>query len=934
MKKVGYVGSVIPIRVRIAPTSELVKAKVVGASAELVQPTGMIDLKTSLDQETGVISTLVGPEQYVREGVYTVFVKAVFDDGSDAPFPVELEVMPRLVGGPVAPHVQEMSSDVIKSVDKPEDKQYIPYSHMKAIQAYDPTIGFSTRLSALYDLKFYHCEDLADEKLQDDWRIVVAWWCTLVPDENTLLYPVDKVIDLAAKIAKEFKKRHLTIPREFGSSDQQELYEILREHGVDMPDVTAPGEEEDKNNGKPKGDTIISKAEEKLDDSEHRSSPAETPGSNIQNTDELTKGNTANAGMHKHIIPGHPGFEEKEHPISQVHTDVPTTAAKTALPTRSRPSLGQVHNPAPAKYMQEHADPGKHLDDMLKAFDGKIREYDPLMRVSMFDGRKHLTTSMDDLACWNCPRVEEVGNQLWCPLMGIVDPLQVCRFYGLPVFIIGIGDADDLKKSKETSLLEELLEWCKKHKITVKMVPEQKLKDFQGMNDAAAKKYGYDEMGEADIQISETRNGVPISDEYKLKTLYHELVERHLIGDQDMSYWKAHVEALGAEQEVKKAPEELICAVGPQAKLTPVMVQRGGKSFASHRFKGRFHGKPKRGQTHTASGQKIPEHWTHVILATRSNSPLQAVGKDAAGRTQYLYSSARTAKKAAQKWDRLKSFGKVVTVLDAAIEKKAARTDEGMILDIIKHTGLRIGSDKDTKAKVKAYGVSTLLAKHVKVEGDRVEFNFIGKEGVRNRRVIHDQQIADGMAKRLSKAKSPEDRLFNTTDDRVREEFHALPHANSFLIKDWRTLIGTQTALAAMKKMPMPKNAAQFIKYRRDIAKKIAIILGNTPSVALKYYCAPEVFSAWLGHLAVQGVDIKKEEGGYSVDSGDADTNRVGGYQFGSGAIMKAEDTSIGMPVTLEELFDSVQYDTEGSGWEHDSETEYDPDEDVDEENS
>jgi len=827
MKKMGYVGSVIPIRVRVTPDSDLVKAKVVSAGAELVQPTGMIDLKTSFDQDTGVISTLVAPEQYVREGQYQVFIKARFDDGSDASFPVELEVKPRLIGEPLPSHIRsvEQVSDMVKAVDKPVDQQYIPYSHLKAIQAYDPTIGFSTRLSALYDLKFYHSEDLPDEKLRDDWRLAVAWWCTLVPDEDSLVYPVDKVIDLAAKIAKEFKKRGLPISREFGSSDQQELYQILSDRGIDLPNISAPGEEEDKNIPV-KGAEEISKGE-KVDDSEHRSSPAESPGVNCVVADEITKGNEGNAAMHKHIIPGHPGFEGKEHPISQLHDDVPTVGVKTALPTRSRPSLGQIHHPAPRKYMQEHVDPAKHLDEVIKAFDARIAGYEPDMRVSMFDGRKHLTTSMDDLACWNCPRVQDVGSLLWCPLMGIVDPLQVCRFYDLPVYVIGIGDADDLKKSK--------------------------------------------------------------------------VVE--------------------AEAEVVKAPEELICAVGPQAKLEPATVQRGGRVFASHRWKG------KRGQTHTPSGKPIPKHWTHVLITTRKNSPLQAVGKDAAGRTQYLYSSTREAKKASEKWNRLRSFGKVVGVLDQAIERKAKRSDEGLILDIIKHTGFRIGSDTDTKAKVKAYGISTLLAKHVKIDGDRVEFSFIGKSGVKNHKVIRDAQIAEGLGKRLARAKSPDDKIFSTNDDCVRNVFHQLPRVNTFLVKDWRLYLGTQTALAAIKRLPMPKNAIQFIKARRIVAKKVAQALGNTPAVALKYYIAPEVFSPWLAKLAAVGVDIKKEEGGYCVDSGDADTNRVGGYQFGSGALMKAEDEDdIGIPESLEELFECVSYDTEGAGWEGDLETEYDPD--------
>jgi len=100
-------------------------------------------------------------------------------------------------------------------------------------------------------------------------------------------------------------------------------------------------------------------------------------------------------------------------------------------------------------------------------------------------------------------------------------------------------------------LLDKILAWCKAHNITIEIVSEKELHDFQAVNDAAAKPLGVD-MGNANIKISRERNGIPVSDEYFLKTLWHELVERKLMKEDDMKYWSAHVKALEAEEDVKK----------------------------------------------------------------------------------------------------------------------------------------------------------------------------------------------------------------------------------------------------------------------------------------------------------------------------------------------------------------------------------------------
>lgn len=102
------------------------------------------------------------------------------------------------------------------------------------------------------------------------------------------------------------------------------------------------------------------------------------------------------------------------------------------------------------------------------------------------------------------------------------------------------------------TLLNELLQWCNDHGINVRMVSEKRLKDFGAMNDEAADKLGVP-LKDKTIIISKERNGVPISVDLLLRNLYHEIFERKLMEDKDMTYWEAHLKALEAEKDVKKA---------------------------------------------------------------------------------------------------------------------------------------------------------------------------------------------------------------------------------------------------------------------------------------------------------------------------------------------------------------------------------------------
>lgn len=271
-----------------------------------------------------------------------------------------------------------------------------------------------------------------------------------------------------------------------------------------------------------------------------------------------------------------------------------------------------------------------------------------------------------------------------------------------------------------------------------------------------------------------------------------------------------------------------------------VTVHREGKTFQSTRWV-----KPEVGQIWTPGKVRIPPGWTNVQVNQDPKAALQATGYDVKGRKQYLYSKQHSAKAASAKFKRLKDFNKAIPKINSIIEKNAIRSEEAAVLYLINKTAFRIGSDKETLAQQKAYGTSTLEGRHIKIDGDTIHFNFVGKKGVEINKTISDPLLAKILQKRN---RGPNNKLFNTTDGLVRGYLHRISK-DKFTIKDYRTWHGTRIALEEIQKMPHPKTKREFSRFRHQVGQTVANFLGNTAGMALGAYIAPEVFSSWKASL-------------------------------------------------------------------------------------
>jgi uncharacterized protein len=262
----------------------------------------------------------------------------------------------------------------------------------------------------------------------------------------------------------------------------------------------------------------------------------------------------------------------------------------------------------------------------------------------------------------------------------------------------------------------------------------------------------------------------------------------------------------------------------------------------------------------TAEGKPLPEHivkmgippaWTDVTYSPDPDANLLVTGRDAKGRRQSLYSAKFAASQAAAKFQRVAALSREFDAVAAANDRNRQSDSEKQreaadCFHLILAMGVRPGSEDDTGADKQAYGATTLKGEHVVQEDGKTYLRFTGKKGVALNLLVPDDDTAEMLTDRAAEA-GPEGQLFPSISDRSLQAYVKSFGDGGFKPKDARTLLGTTTAIAEIKKMPKPVGEAAVKKAKMEVAKIVSAKLGNTPAMALKAYINPDVFADWDG---------------------------------------------------------------------------------------
>src|SRR5215211_5663203 len=222
---------------------------------------------------------------------------------------------------------------------------------------------------------------------------------------------------------------------------------------------------------------------------------------------------------------------------------------------------------------------------------------------------------------------------------------------------------------------------------------------------------------------------------------------------------------------------------------------------------------------------KIPPAWTDVFINPTANGRVQAIGKDTAGRWQYLYHQNHTRTQELRKFRRITKFAKAIPQMRTTVARHLRQqglTRERVlaaVLRILSTCYMRPGSEVYA-SEHGSYGIATLRRKHVTVKGDVIEFDFPGKSGVRQQRQLHDRQVARVIRATL---KLPGFNVFKF----INEEGAVVPvtrrHINEYIkevmgenfsAKDFRTWAGTLVCACALAREldDLPPSATKIKK--------------------------------------------------------------------------------------------------------------------------
>ncbi len=257
---------------------------------------------------------------------------------------------------------------------------------------------------------------------------------------------------------------------------------------------------------------------------------------------------------------------------------------------------------------------------------------------------------------------------------------------------------------------------------------------------------------------------------------------------------------------------------------------------------------------------RIPPAWTDVWINSSPAGPVQVIGRDAAGRLQYLYHEHHVRRQETKKFSRLIKFVEALPKMRSTVAAHLRQPGLGRervlasILRILSTCFIRPGSQVYASENG-SYGIATLRPKHVKVKGDLIEFDFPGKSGVQQQRQIKDRQVSKVVRKLLQQ---PSREVFKYQNgngafvDVTRSHINAYIRevmGEQFSAKDFRTWAGTLVCACALAKVGAEAGDSSTVRKRKvvEAIKETADALGNTPAVCRSAYVCPEIINSFEG---------------------------------------------------------------------------------------
>lgn len=254
-----------------------------------------------------------------------------------------------------------------------------------------------------------------------------------------------------------------------------------------------------------------------------------------------------------------------------------------------------------------------------------------------------------------------------------------------------------------------------------------------------------------------------------------------------------------------------------------------------------------------ADALAIPPAWKDVRISADPWSHIQAVGRDDAGRLQYIYHADWEAVRAATKDERLQKLIAALPRIRAAIRRHLKERSDLAALAaaarLVDRLHLRAGHEAYA-GEESGRGVATLQKRHVQISGNKIRLIFPGKGKKRIDVSLTDRKLAPVISGLLQ---LPGHRLFKLESGNGWRKMTATD-LNAYFAsiadegisaKDFRTLYASATAVSRLVELPLPKTKSGLRRTIAGVAKEISAHLVNTPAIVRKSYIHPKIIARY-----------------------------------------------------------------------------------------
>ena len=269
----------------------------------------------------------------------------------------------------------------------------------------------------------------------------------------------------------------------------------------------------------------------------------------------------------------------------------------------------------------------------------------------------------------------------------------------------------------------------------------------------------------------------------------------------------------------------------------------------------------------------IPPAWTDVWICPIAHGHIQATGRDARHRKQYIYHQDWRAVRDAAKFASLVAFGESLPRIrdrvahDMQLPGMPRDKILATLVRLLDETSIRVGND-EYRRQNNSFGLTTLRERHVTLDGSNVRFEFRGKGRKQLSLELHDRRVA-----RVLKEceELPGQELFQYVDETGQRHTIASDDVNGYLreisggdftAKHFRTWNATVLAMHYLQECEPCSSARESRRTVTEAIKSVASHLGNTPATCRKAYVHPAVVQSFeSGNLATFSGSTRRPEG-------------------------------------------------------------------------